>query len=214
MSNQNSKSEILVTATKMFAEHGYHGTSIRAIASALNINIATVYYHYGSKDGLYREVFHSEFLQEKELLSRMVEKATDEIISDAARFCEYFLNLVHSYFELHRKSPQLMRLWYYRWLEFPDQGDAIDMEFARPLYQLIVELLERAMKAGTIQPQPVDLHMWVVGLIWILNGYLFGRKPKFLVNIPEPEGDISLEVNALLDQYVLKLLNFQTLTVR
>jgi AcrR family transcriptional regulator len=47
---------LLETAAMVFAEHGFHAATIRMIAGRARVNVAAVNYHFGSKDGLYREV--------------------------------------------------------------------------------------------------------------------------------------------------------------
>ncbi len=46
------KARILDCAERLFAEHGYHGTSIRDIAAAAEAQLALVGYHFGSKEQL------------------------------------------------------------------------------------------------------------------------------------------------------------------
>ena len=46
----DKKIEILQVAEKLFAEHGFDGTSIRDIATAAHINIAMISYYFGSKE--------------------------------------------------------------------------------------------------------------------------------------------------------------------
>lgn len=45
---------ILTAALRAFAEHGYGGAAVRAIASEAQVSPALVLHHYGSKDGLRR----------------------------------------------------------------------------------------------------------------------------------------------------------------
>lgn len=53
MTDFNEKQiEILQAAEKLFAEHGYDGTSVRDIAKSANINIAMISYYFGSKEKL------------------------------------------------------------------------------------------------------------------------------------------------------------------
>lgn len=52
-----TRARILVAAIELFAERGYHGTTIRDIVARARMNQAAVNYHFGSKDELYREVF-------------------------------------------------------------------------------------------------------------------------------------------------------------
>ncbi len=55
--NPNSmKAKILTAARKIFGEYGYHGTTTRMIAKAVNIDISTLYYHWGEKGDLYEAV--------------------------------------------------------------------------------------------------------------------------------------------------------------
>lgn len=51
------RARILRTAETMFAESGMAGVGLRAITSAAKVNLASVAYHFGSKDGLLEELF-------------------------------------------------------------------------------------------------------------------------------------------------------------
>jgi AcrR family transcriptional regulator len=64
-----TRDRILKTAERLFAERGFNGVSVRALASAANVNIASIGYHYHSKEGLLAEVYrrHCEPLIEERL---------------------------------------------------------------------------------------------------------------------------------------------------
>ncbi len=47
---------ILEAAAVIFAEHGFAATTIRQICSHAQVNLAAVNYHFGGKEGLYREM--------------------------------------------------------------------------------------------------------------------------------------------------------------
>jgi TetR/AcrR family transcriptional regulator, regulator of cefoperazone and chloramphenicol sensitivity len=51
-----TRQRLLETAATVFAEHGFAAATIRIIAGRARVNVAAVNYHFGSKDGLYREV--------------------------------------------------------------------------------------------------------------------------------------------------------------
>ena len=53
----DTKTRILDVAERLFAEEGFAATSLRAITSEAGVNLASVNYHFGSKDELVREVF-------------------------------------------------------------------------------------------------------------------------------------------------------------
>jgi hypothetical protein len=46
------RERILEVAERMFAEHGMSGVGLRAITTEANVNLASIAYHFGSKDGL------------------------------------------------------------------------------------------------------------------------------------------------------------------
>ncbi len=50
------KAKILLAARKIFGQYGFHGTTTRMIAKAVNIDISTLYYHWGEKGDLYEAV--------------------------------------------------------------------------------------------------------------------------------------------------------------
>ncbi len=55
---RDTRVRLLDAAEGLFADHGLDGTSLRAITSAANVNLASVNYHFGSKEGLIGAVFH------------------------------------------------------------------------------------------------------------------------------------------------------------
>ena len=56
-----SREAILGAAERLFAEHGYDGTSLNDIAEASGLSRATPSYFFGSKDQLYRDVLDRVF---------------------------------------------------------------------------------------------------------------------------------------------------------
>jgi AcrR family transcriptional regulator len=51
-----TRRRILKAASRVFAEEGYEGASIRDIVAKADVNQAAISYHFGSKEGLYRAV--------------------------------------------------------------------------------------------------------------------------------------------------------------
>jgi AcrR family transcriptional regulator len=52
-----TKERILDTAERLFAERGYSATSLRAIIAEADVNLASVHYHFDSKEALLEAVF-------------------------------------------------------------------------------------------------------------------------------------------------------------
>src|SRR3954452_14235643 len=47
---EDTRTRLLKTALRLFAEHGVEGTSLQMIADALGVTKAAVYYHFKAKD--------------------------------------------------------------------------------------------------------------------------------------------------------------------
>ncbi|MEM9400199.1 MAG: TetR/AcrR family transcriptional regulator [Verrucomicrobiota bacterium] len=53
---EDTRGQILVAAEKLFAENGFQATSLRSITNEARVNIASVNYHFGSKEKLILEL--------------------------------------------------------------------------------------------------------------------------------------------------------------
>jgi AcrR family transcriptional regulator len=53
----DTRARILDAAEALFVERGFDGTTMRMITGAANVNLASVNYHFGSKERLIQEVF-------------------------------------------------------------------------------------------------------------------------------------------------------------
>lgn len=62
---EKSKQRILISATKLFAQKGYNGASVREICKDAHANICMISYFWGGKEGLYRGII--ENLVEKQI---------------------------------------------------------------------------------------------------------------------------------------------------
>ncbi|WP_281368830.1 TetR family transcriptional regulator [Phytohabitans rumicis] len=51
--NPDTKARIAAAARGLFLEHGYQGTTVRAVAAAAGVDSALISYHFGSKQGLF-----------------------------------------------------------------------------------------------------------------------------------------------------------------
>lgn len=57
MEYSDKQLQIMEAAEFLFAENGFHGTSVRDIADKANINLAMVSYYFGSKEKLLEAIF-------------------------------------------------------------------------------------------------------------------------------------------------------------
>jgi AcrR family transcriptional regulator len=73
-----TKERILRVAERLFAEHGYDGVSMRALAAGAGVQLALLSYYFGNKLGIYRAVFERRIgplsAQRRAALRRVMER--------------------------------------------------------------------------------------------------------------------------------------------
>lgn len=57
--SNDTKEKILMTAKELFGKNGFDGVSVRDIAQAASVNVASINYHFNNKNTLFQEVFIS-----------------------------------------------------------------------------------------------------------------------------------------------------------
>lgn len=58
-----ARQKLLAEGARLFSERGYAGASTRQICQAAGVNSAAIHYHFGGKEGLYREVLQAPIRQ-------------------------------------------------------------------------------------------------------------------------------------------------------
>lgn len=72
------RDRILDQAQALFAEHGYAGTSTRAIAQGAGVNLAQLHYYFGAKRDLFKAAYLRGAARVTEARSRALEQARAE----------------------------------------------------------------------------------------------------------------------------------------
>lgn len=61
MDKKDLRSSIIAAATRLFAERGLNGVSIRELATAAGVSISMISYYFEGKEGLYSSVLQEQF---------------------------------------------------------------------------------------------------------------------------------------------------------
>src|ERR1700733_9486614 len=80
------KERLLHVATRLFARHGFEGTSVQDIVDAAGVTKGAMYHYYGSKDDLLYEVYHQLLTMQMSHLTDIAkgEGTPEERLRDAA----------------------------------------------------------------------------------------------------------------------------------
>jgi AcrR family transcriptional regulator len=110
----DTKDLILDAAEKLFAEHGFDGTSLRQITTAANVNLAAVNYHFQSKEALITAVFARRMrpisTARLEALDRLESEAKGQPVA-IEKILEAFLAPILQHPDIRRFKPLMARMY-------------------------------------------------------------------------------------------------------
>jgi AcrR family transcriptional regulator len=72
-----TKAAVFNAAERLFALHGFQNVSVRDITAEAQVNLASVNYHFGSKDALLFEIFRKRTAELNRERARMLHEATE-----------------------------------------------------------------------------------------------------------------------------------------
>jgi len=72
-----TKAAVFAAAERLFALHGFQNVSVRDITAEAGVNLASVNYHFGSKDALLFEIFRRRTGELNRERARMLHEASD-----------------------------------------------------------------------------------------------------------------------------------------
>jgi AcrR family transcriptional regulator len=142
---EDTAGRIVYTATRLFAQKGYDGTSVKEICEAAGVNIAAIHYHFESKKDLYRHIIEQFATERVESLKNVLQPA--QSVDDLKVRLEIFLRQV---VEALIKQPDVALL-IQRGIEmFDPTSEDVFRNTMLKLFKNLVEFLEKAKKQGLL----------------------------------------------------------------
>ena len=151
-SPENRKAEtqarILEAAVALFAERGFGGASITAIASRAQVSRATVFWHFGDKASLFQEAC-------RRILVPFIEELRNTLqhLDARKRLFELF-NVYEQFVSSHQKTIEIFVRWGLESHELRAQLQkplfALHDEFARDIRESFLELWEDPTQAAEL----------------------------------------------------------------
>ena len=150
------RSQILSSATRMFARRGFDGTSLQTIADEVGIRKPSLLYHFPSKEALRERVLDNLIQHWSEVLPRLL----GEVTSGRGQFDVLTRELV-SFFE---EDPDRARLVLRELMDRPEDMEARLRNGVRPWVALLSDYIRRGRDAGDLLRE-VDPEAYVVHVI-------------------------------------------------
>lgn len=154
--SEKSMAAILLAATSHFAEKGYEGARVDAIAEEAGVNKAALYYHFGDKSVLYKKVLLS-------VIGRMADTITVEVQkvgTHEAKLRTLIAILASNVDSNHRFAPMMLR-------EVASGGAALPLEVMQQMgriFNVLRSILQEGELSGELRSiSPFIVHMQIIG---------------------------------------------------
>jgi len=198
--SQGSMSDILRVATAEFAEKGLSGARIDEIAAATRTSKRMIYYHYGSKEGLYLAVLESSYRRIREIEAQL--HLEDLAPEDALR------KLVGFTFDYQSDNEDFIRLVMNENMhrgEYLAQSQTIQ-DLNSPAISAVRSVYERGVQAKVFRRgiDPTDLHMSISALCF----FNVANRHTFSLIFKKASDDTSATVQSRRDSVIEMIVRF------
>lgn len=168
-----TKEDILIEATREFAEKGLSGARIDEIAKKTRTSKRMIYYYFHSKEELYRSVLAREYGRIRETEQQQLQEGM------AAH--DALARLIRVTFDWHMKHPEFVRLVMNENIHRAEHLEYVDgiRERNESVIRSLLEIIKRGEDEGTFRSglDPIDLHMNISALCFysVSNRHTFNR---------------------------------------
>jgi TetR/AcrR family transcriptional regulator len=180
---EGTREAILDAAENVFAEHGFDGARIDAIAAAADYNKSLIFHYFGDKLGLYAAVIRRADQQMNQGLGQtLVLLQEEDTFSDAHKFKTMLKALINASFDYLVKNPHFMRIFNWEMAEgwqtyakIISQRDREDVDRFAPFFR-------KAQSAGLLRPNFEPIIQFVLAS-FLCQQYL-GSIPLYQMLLP------------------------------
>ena len=190
---------ILAAARDVFAEHGFNGTTVDAIAKNAGVNKATLYYHIGDKETLYAEVVRTVLVSTVEDFRKDLQESTDP-----EEHLRHYIRTMAATVESNPWLPRIMLR------ELAGGGislpEVVLQSFAQILIALAEILDEGAQRGIFVKTTPFLIHMMVMGalIFYKMSAPIRERAPRLAEKALQGRQPASTEIATEVEELILK----------
>jgi TetR/AcrR family transcriptional regulator len=203
---RRAREAILDAAEAIFAQHGFDGARVEAIAHASGYNSGLLFRYFGDKLGLYIAVLKRADQEMSELLARVFSPMLeDETIStDATRFRDFLHTTFGAVFDYMVDHPHFMRIINWEQAEGVQTFAKIASHFEPGDLARFDALFSKARRAGLVRPDldVVVLVMLVAQICWSAPAVL----PLYQLVLVESDGSSVAALTHLREQIIALLI--------
>jgi len=164
VNSEQKREEIISAAQALFARKTFSGTSIRDIARAARVNVASIYYYFGDKHGLQFAVLDRAYAG----LHTVVEKSAS--IPDPRKRLQHLLSETAAFFA---KDPTTHRIMVQAGFEGSPEIEKVIQARLRKTRMLLNQAIQDGIRLGVFRR--VNVETFSFGLMSALIGFFSSR---------------------------------------
>lgn len=161
----DTRQKLMQAAMRQFAHCGYTGASVQEIVDAARVTKPVLYYHFGSKEGLFSALI--EWAADERW------RRTQEAAARGKTLAEKYSEILAATFEFVRQNRELTRLAmgtaFAAKGEVPNQGQC--MTKGRQVFDMMMNLAETARREGALKRE-FSAQELTMGIYGVMNFYV------------------------------------------
>ena len=145
----NARQRLLDTATELFAEKGYAGTTVREIVDRAGVSKPVLYYYFKSKEGLFYAIL--------EWAADVQQKILDEIFATSGTVLDRFIYFYRRISEGVQQYQNLYKMIHGLIYGPPQGAPEYDFpKYQRHMLDAVKQIYTNGLTAGEVKPADAD----------------------------------------------------------
>jgi AcrR family transcriptional regulator len=162
-SSRNSRAMLLDAAIKAFAELGYDGTSLRAIADRAGIGFQLIAYYFGTKDKLWLAAVEAAY-------NHFAVRAQDQELDPEGDVYRQYYDYLRYVIRLGLDRPQLRKIFVQEYLAGTRRYSDVLLPMMRTFYEKVaLPYHEQAVRLGVIRKYTAKEAALMLGNLTLAN---------------------------------------------
>jgi TetR/AcrR family transcriptional regulator len=173
--DETARDHLLSSALGLFNQKGYAATTVREIVACAGVTKPVLYYYFGSKEGIYLELFESPLREFEELL--------DGFSSESGKASEKLTSLCENVFQLQRNNLEKVKLLNAIYYGPPQGAPYINFDaYHTRLLDTIGKLVEEGIRTDEFRALDVnDITLAIIGAFHIAVDMMLCQVPGITI---------------------------------
>jgi len=163
----SAREQILKVATRLFAENGFEGTSVRDISKECGLNLSLISYYFGGKEGLYQTILREHIQSVRSQVNldfEKIPKLSKEVIK------QEIFRLVSTIVDIKINSSHISLIMQREHLAGMPHAREMHEEMIGPMSEKWIRMVERAQEEGLLRKN-IDAQSFFILMMQSIWGY-------------------------------------------